>query len=1437
MPDDIHPQSIRSRLLILLSVAAAGLGVSALMYSTLVNREEALVEAEFQNEADHLAAAIDKSFATHLEVAGALKAFYGASEEVKRDEFGIFTKQYLDPRSGPEEPRPGILELAWAPRTLRTWDEEEGQQEPEEYFPVEFLELASSETDSGLVIGMDLYAHPECKTTMQSARKHGELRAAILEKQDGAGLGGYFVVLPIPTKESQQDPSKKPQPEDLLGFVVGVCSIKEIVQQGIQSVDPVEIDVELLDEEGDVLSSHKASEDPRRTETPGQLSAGTCDHIRSEPISLEVPNPQWKVDCSPTSQYTTEKRTWLPSAALLAGIFITGLLVMYVNALMGRNAAIRYLVVERTAEIAQREKTAEALRTSETRYRTLFNSTGDAIMLLDRRGFFECNEATLRFFGCSSREEFLAKHPSELSPPTQPDGTDSRIAADVKIAMAFEEESVRFEWMHRRLDGSDVMTDVLLSRIDLEQRQVLQAVVRDITEQKKAEQLLERHVAERTAELAATNEELQWEVAERKRAEQSLRETEVIYQSLVDSLPLNVFRKGLDGKIVFGNQRYSDTLGTPLVELIGKTDADLFPEEMARKYRQDDATVIETGEVFEDIEEHRKPNGEVIYVHILKAPVRDVEGNTLGVQGMFWDVTARKRAEAALEQERYLLHALMDNLPHNIYFKDKESRFIRINRALARWFGLEDAEEALGKTDFEFFKEGHAQQALEDEREVMRSGKPLLDREEQETWLDGSVTWATTTKLPLYDDEGQVVGTFGISRDITERKRAAEALQAAKEAAEAANKAKSDFLANISHEIRTPMNAVIGMTELVLDSQLDDSQREYLTMVRESGESLMMLINEILDFSKIEAGKLELEHAPFELHESLGDMMKSFALRAHGKGLELACHIHPDVPATLVGDAARLRQIIVNLVGNAIKFTDSGEVVLEVQCQSRSEEEVILRCSVRDTGVGIPPDKQEAVFGAFEQADASTTRRFGGTGLGLAICSKLVELMNGRIWVQSEVESGSTFCFTACFEPAEAVTAETHPAAIQGTRVLVVDDNATNRLILDEILRNWLMKPSLAVGAREAFEMLQEAHRAGEAYDLVLTDANMPDTDGFSLAEQVKQDPELGSTIIMMLTSGNRPGDVARCEQLGVVAYLLKPVKQSELFDAIVMALGMTAEDDARAEELAAERIETRPLHVLLAEDSLVNQKLALGLLQRQGHRVDVANNGQEAVAAVGSRTYDLVLMDVQMPEMDGLEATITIRAAEKQSKRHVPIIAMTAHALKGDRQRCLEVGMDGYIAKPIRPRQLFETIDLVLGMLSPAATRSDDELPPAGGVLDWSEALRTVGGDRELLAAVVRAFLDESSRLMNAMRQAIVQGDASALRVAAHTLKGSTGYFGANETYQRVYRLETMGKQGLLDDAQAALDSLEEEMARLTPILQEYLGDDQPTDDRSTDE
>jgi PAS domain S-box-containing protein len=946
-------------------------------------------------------------------------------------------------------------------------------------------------------------------------------------------------------------------------------------------------------------------------------------------------------------------------------------------------------------------------------------------------------------------------------------------------------------------------------------------------------------------------------------AVQALRDSEALYHSLVEGLPLNIFRKDRVGLFTFGNRRFCETIRRPLAGVLGKSDFDFFPTELAEKYRRDDEMVMSTGQMFETVEEHQKETGELLYVHVIKSPVYDANNRIIGVQAIFWDVTEKRRAEDSLAQERRLLTSLMDHIPDSIYFKDRASRFIRINEAMVKRFSLGDAGEALGKSDFDFFKGEHAQAAFDDEQRLMDSGQPLIAKEEKEIWPDGRVMWVSTTKMPLRDARGQIVGTFGVSRDITERKRTEVAMQQAKESAESANRAKSDFLANMSHEIRTPMNAIIGMTELALGTDLAPEQREYISLVKDSADALLQLLNDILDFSKIEAGKLELEEIPFPLRDRLGHTLDTLALRAEQKGLELACRIDPGVPDKLVGDPGRLRQIIVNLVGNAIKFTQHGEVVVEVFREAADEHAhpagapkvgagngelqdpiptgaagsdtpaggVHLHFSVRDTGIGIPADKQEHIFQAFSQADSSTTRRFGGTGLGLTISMQLVQRMGGRIWVESELGKGSTFHFTGRFGLQSQAPPEPSRFAmpqLDDLKVLVVDDNATNRRILTELLRSWRMRPVAVESGPAALAALESARTAGDPFQLALLDGMMPEMDGFQLAEAIRELP--GMCTLLMLSSADQADGKTRCRQLGVSSYLTKPVKQSSLFDAIVECLVCAtpaASPDKVTLETAQDRSQpSRSLKVLLAEDSAVNQKLAVSLLKRAGHEVIVAGDGLEAVAAVEREKFDLVLMDVQMPELDGFGATKQIRERERTTGGHVPIIAVTAHAMKGDRERCLAAGMDGYISKPIRSVELHQAIDEIAGAGKDSASEIaahktaavTSQPPPVDGGWDWSVALATVQGSEELLHEILEAFLEETPRQLASIELALAKSDAALLRRAAHTIKGAVRYFGANKAFDLALRLETLGQNGELSQATAAAEDLERELARITP-------------------
>jgi PAS domain S-box-containing protein len=752
------------------------------------------------------------------------------------------------------------------------------------------------------------------------------------------------------------------------------------------------------------------------------------------------------------------------------------------------------------------------------------------------------------------------------------------------------------------------------------------------------------------------------------------------------------------GTILYANDRFCDISGYAREELLGRNhriiNSGTHPTEMFRDMWQ----TISLGQVWRGEVCNRARSGNLYWVSATIVPLLNASGEPERHIAIRTDITDRKRIEAQLSEQLHLVEELIEAIPLPVYLKNSAGNYVRLNRAFELFFQI-SREELLGHTLNDLLPPEDANLHTEKDAELFAS-KGLQSYEAAVHSRDGLIHDTVYRKAVLTRRDGSVSGLLGVIVDITERKRAEFEVLRAKEAAEAASRAKSDFLANMSHEIRTPMNGVIGMTDLALETALTAEQREYLSIAKSSAESLLTIINDILDFSKIEAGKLLVEEISFDLYRLIAEVLKPLALRAYEKGIELLSEVLHDVPRYVRGDPSRIRQVLVNLIGNAIKFTNNGEIALRTELLQLQEGHAIIHFAVRDTGIGIAPDKQDLIFDAFSQEDTSTTRKYGGTGLGLSICRRLVELMGGRIWLHSQMGEGSTFHFSVQLELSEqATSAQGSQVNLVGRRILVVDDNATNRRILSSMLNLLKTIPRTVDSAQAALALMEEGNTD---FDCILLDAQMPEMDGYELARRLHATYKYLPPMLM-LSSGALRGDAQRCQEAGIAGFFSKPISLDELNAALGRLF-----DNAPITNKATEaplvtrhslREARRTLNVLLVEDHPTNQKLALGLLGKWGHIATLARNGQEALDILATRSFDVILMDMQMPVMDGIEATQRIRAGEaEQQLTRTPIIAMTAAAMQDDRDACLAAGMDDYLAKPIKVRELQEKLRLIGG-------------------------------------------------------------------------------------------------------------------------------------------
>ena len=1098
---------------------------------------------------------------------------------------------------------------------------------------------------------------------------------------------------------------------------------------------------------------------------------------------------------------------------------------------------------ELNKEIAERELAEESLRESEEKYRTLFKNAGEAIYVAQDGKIKFPNPKTEELYGYSKEElnsqpftyfiheedqdMVLERHTKRLKGEVLPTTYPFRIVNKAGDTRWVEINAVPFSW---------------------DDRPATLCFLKDINEH--------------------------------KRAEETLRESEEKYRTIIENIEDGYYEVDLAGNFTFFNDSLLKIHGYTRDELIGMNYRVYTEEKNAKLVFQIYNKVYETGQPVKGYGwEIVRKDGAKTEIETSLVLMKDQEGKPIGFRGVTRDVTERKRMEEAVQEEAAKLSGMISGMEEGVIFADANNVIVEVNDYFCDFVGR-DKESILGKRIEEFDSDetlGRIQKHISSFRQNL-SSEPIVA---QRPIGDAEVILRLQ---PIYR-ENSYDGVLLNVIDVTE-------LVEARHQAETANIAKSEFLANMSHEIRTPMNGIIGMTDLALATDLNMEQREYLDMVKMSAESLLYIINKILDYSKIEACQVELEEIEFNLRNTLDNAADVMALRAHNKGLELTCHIKPDVSTALVGDPGRLHQVIINLVGNAIKFTEEGEVVIRVETEKEEDSSVLLHFMVLDTGIGIPSDKMETIFKSFTQADGSITRRYGGTGLGLTISKQLVEMMGGDIWVESprncrfsiedcrlkneksEIQNnlqspspnvqysifnsqskggpGSTFHFTARFGLSRVDAKEgmfLKELDLAGIRTLIVDDNATNRQVFHEMTLSWGMVPTEAEDGKKALEMIEKAFKSSEPYRLILLDLQMPEMDGFEVAKRVKESPYDKDVEMILLTSVGQKGEAARCKEMGISGYLVKPVKQSELMDAIMMTLGHPVEEKASVVTRYTIQEARRRLKILLAEDNLVNQKLAVKMLEKRGYVVVVTSNGREAVDAFKKKGFDLILMDVQMPEMNGFEATKEIRKWESgmrnkkssemdsirnpQSKIRIPIVAMTAHAMKGDRERCLAAGMDDYVSKPVKAEELFKVIDRV--SVSDQSLDQDkkqgelsyplhhDELQDKD-LFDLSKALEVVDGDKEFFRDIVNLFLENLPDNIAQIREAIAKSDAYALEQTAHSLKGSVGNFGARRAFDIANHLEILGRDGRLGEAKERILELEREFGDLEDAMKRAL-------------
>lgn len=1387
--DGEAPSTVRGQACVPCLIAfILGTAISLVVALAVRSSDRSRVQSEFEGVAEIRASSLERTLFARASMLEALRNFFTSSQEVTRTEFRTFVESYLDGNLG-------IDAVYWIPKVTasevdgfnRLLSSEFGRDAVirqatvgEDYqhppftgfrFPVLYAEPIAER--SGL-LGVDMATDRARAEALETSLSGDRLAATgLLDFLGDSTKPRRGIVLYTPVVESETDSPPAPVPmESLSGFIAGSFNIEPIVE-AVESEVPFP----------GVLFLLKDATDGRESiiyAPPFEADGPAIDNDLVREFHLNVGGREWHATFQGTEDFERAHASIFWVLALIFGQLFTFALTGYVYTIVGRRAFVEREVEDRTQELAK----------SERRFRDFANQLPQIVCEMDLYG-------ELTFANRMLEERFGWDWIQLRGKRTGFDllAEEDRGRARENVARIISGEDIGgIEYTLLRPDGTRVPVIIHCNAIMRDNvPEGLRVVVTDITEQKRTETALK---------------------LSEERRENALRGADL---GLWDWFLLN--------NDVIYDDRYIHMLGFTR-ETFHKSAEGFF-----EALHPDDHEVVRLG-----LEAHFQQNvpysveirlrtaqGAWLWI-LARGRVMEwtEDGKPSRMTGTHLDIDERKRAEEVLIR----MSRAFDATAEALVVTDIHGVIQKTNMSFEQITGYSEAE-ALGRTP-RILKSGNGTPELYAElwSTIVDGGVwkgTIVNRRK-----DGSLYDAALTVSPILDQKGKLVGFVGAQRDVTLQRLAEQELREAKATAEAATVAKSEFLANMSHEIRTPLNAIIGMTGLLLDLDLNPTQREYAEVVRYSSKTLLSIINDILDFSKIEAGKLEFENIPFDLRSCLEEVGDLFAPNAQEKGLEVAIIIHPKVPSRVKGDPGRLRQVMLNLVSNAIKFTERGEIVVRVELLRVEDEKAVLRVTVSDTGIGIPEEQQHRLFKSFSQVDASTTRRFGGTGLGLAISSRLVEMMDGEIGVESTPGEGSNFWFTARFDIVLYDETEelTHAMDMSSVRVLIVDDRVTNRQVLSGLLGMWGCRCEEAASGPEALEALRSAAGGPNRFDAAILDYQMPEMDGDRLARLIRQDKRIGDIPLILLTSMPRRGESEKMREAGYSAYLTKPVKRRQLYEALAVVLRLSSQPVTQQPPRLITRHTLREsrrsaARLLVVEDNAINQKVALRMLEKLGYRCDVAGDGKEAVEAVSQIPYDVVLMDCQMPVMDGYEATHAIRAEEGPVRR-TTIIAMTAEALAGDRERCIEAGMDDYISKPIEQEALKEILDKHLAEKLNELPHPADRFAP----VDRRHLREASGNDPEFEAELARVYLRQADASMTRIARAVQEGDLRTIRREAHSMKGSSSNMGINPLTATITELENAARDGNYELLPQIHTRAAEEYAKVTRILLEISGE-----------